>query len=101
MQPDKILFSFAVAALLLSCGSQPKLARVRISQPRVPEMDQTDSSSIQYSKKRHSRVVSYRERDSLTGERIKRVELDAVTVTAKISQVHLFIVPSVVWFPVF
>ncbi len=73
--------------LAASCGTQPKLARVRIAQPGQTLSAQSDTTSTVTTSGHRARVVSYRERDRQTGERIKLVELDAVTVTAKSKQV--------------
>lgn len=73
--------------LAASCGTQPKLARVRIAQPGQTLSAQSDTTSTVTTSGHRARVVSYRERDKETGERIKLVELDAVTVTAKSKQV--------------
>lgn len=88
MRTTKRIIPFALlSGLLLSCGSEHRLARVRISQPGVREAT-TDTAckvpeQIAWTDDKGERhIVTRAEKDSVTGEEITSVELSEITVMA-------------------
>ncbi len=93
MRTTKRIIPFALlSGLLLSCGSEHRLARVRISQPGVREAT-TDTAckvpeQIAWTDDKGERhIVTRAEKDSVTGEEITSVELSEITVMARSKQV--------------
>ena len=92
MRTTKRIIPFALlSGLLLSCGSEHRLARVRISQPGVREAT-TDTAckvpeQIAWTDDKGERhIVTRAEKDSVTGEEITSVELSEITVMARSKQ---------------
>ena len=93
MRTTRRIIPFALlSGLLLSCGSEHRLARVRISQPGVREAT-TDTAckvpeQIAWTDDKGERhIVTRAEKDSVTGEEITSVELSEITVMARSKQV--------------
>ena len=93
MRTTRRIIPFALlSGLLLSCGSEHRLARVRISQPGVRE-ETTDTAckvpeQIAWTDDKGERhIVTRAEKDSVTGEEITSVELSEITVMARSKQV--------------
>ena len=93
MRTTRRIIPFALlSGLLLSCGSEHRLARVRISQPGVREAT-TDTACkvpeqiVWTDDKGERHIVTRAEKDSVTGEEITSVELSEITVMARSKQV--------------
>lgn len=93
MRTTRRIIPFALlSGLLLSCGSEHRLARVRISQPGVREAT-TDTAckvpeQIAWTDDKGERhIVTRAEKDSVTDEEITSVELSEITVMARSKQV--------------
>lgn len=93
MRNTRRIIPFALlSGLLVSCATQHRLARVRISQPQMKEavadtnyllpkqITWTDDKGEQH-------IVTEAVRDSVTGENITLMELSEITVIAKSKQV--------------
>lgn len=93
MRTTRRIIPFALlSGLLLSCATEHRLARVRISQPRMKE-PVTDTAykvpkQITWTDDKGERhIVTRAEKDSVTGEDITSVELSEITVMARSKQV--------------
>lgn len=96
MRKKKNIMPCAFAMIVLaSCASQPRPARVRISQPQMRDRDtKNDTASFSLPKqiawvdeKGEQHIVTRAEKDSVTGEDITTVELGGITVMARSKQV--------------
>lgn len=80
-----------LCGLLVACGTQPRLARVRISQPQTKEAAGTDRrlpGQVAWTDdKGEEHIVKQVDHDSVTGENMTLIELSEVTVMAKSKQV--------------
>lgn len=80
-----------LCGLLVACGTQPRLARVRISQPQTKEGAGADrrlpEQVVWTDDKGEEHIVKQVYHDSITGENMTLIELSEVTVMAKSKQV--------------
>lgn len=80
-----------LCGLLVACGTQPRLARVRISQPQTKEAAGADrrlpEQVVWTDDKGEEHIVKQVYHDSVTGENMTLIELSEVTVMAKSKQV--------------
>lgn len=80
-----------LCGLLVACGTQPRLARVRISQPQTKEAAGADrrlpEQIVWTDDKGEEHIVKQVSHDSVTGENMTLIELSEVTVMAKSKQV--------------
>lgn len=80
-----------LCGLLVACGTQPRLARVRISQPQTKEAAGADrrlpEQVVWTDDKGEEHIVKQVYHDSITGENMTLIELSEVTVMAKSKQV--------------
>ena len=93
MRTTRRIIPFALlSGLLLSCATEHRLARVRISQPRMKEPVADTAYKVPEQitwtdDKGERHIVTRAEKDSVTGEDITSVELSEITVMARSKQV--------------
>ena len=92
MRKTRRIIPFVFCGLLISCTTERRLARVRISQPQMKETvadtgKQLPGQIAWTDDKGEEHLVKQVSHDSVTGENMTLIELSEVTVMAKSKQV--------------